>query len=846
MSIKYHKQIPFLFCILFIFLATNSLLSQNFIIKGKVIDSETGEAVPFANVYPKSDTKLGTNTDFDGYYTIKIPSLEDSIVVSYIGYVKKTKALNPKLLENNTINLNFQLEPENTKLEEIVIKAGEDPSYPIMRKVLANKHLNDKRRLRNYEYESYVKIEMDVDNIHEKLSKKKIVQKVQATIDSTGGGLTGEDGKPLIPLFLSETISRYYYQGNPEKIKEDVIKSKVEGIGFGDNYPISQILGSSFQEYNFYKNWLKIIEKDFVSPIADGWKLHYDYYLEDSLYVGEHWCYQIEIVPKREQDLAFEGRIWIDSKTYALKQIDASAGRKANINFIEKVKIQQELAPTEEGAWLPVKTRVLIDVKELTNKSAGILAKFYVSNKDIILGKTYNPRFFNERIEMQQDYNRYDEAYWAKQRHDSLTPAELKTYALIDTINQIPIIKTYSEILSVVNSGYFTAGPIDFGNYAYTYAWNDVEGHRFRLGVRTNARFSRLFELKGYGAYGISDKKWKYSARLRFIPSRKRWTELGAEHSYDITQVAVNPDGVNIPAAYLSSLNFFNVSQRSPFYKTETNFFVQSDLVKGFTQTVRFRNAYLEQIGQHFAYFKQTEGNEPVVNTNYTFSELIFETRLARDEQFFYIGNNRISLGTRKLPVLTLRYTYGMKGVWGGEFNYHKFAINLEQDLRLGILGNTYYSLTGFYTASQLPYPLQEIHLGNRGYFYNFYGFILMNYLEFVSNQHVTLNMEHNFNGLIANRIPLLKRLKLRTFIAGNLLTGGLSTANRSLIPETHPGGNTIVNPLGLKSTPYIELGYGISNIFKFFRVTFVHRVNYLQNPDVRKFGVFFSARFQL
>ncbi|NJO00654.1 MAG: hypothetical protein HC880_02245 [Bacteroidia bacterium] len=150
------------------------------------------------------------------------------------------------------IILNFQLTSESRQLEELVIKAGEDPSYPIMRKVLENKNNNDKRALPAFEYESYVKIELDVDHITEKFGKRRIIQKVQAAIDSSGG-LTGEDGKPLIPIFLSETISRVFYQSNPERTKERILKTKIEGVGLDNDSPVSQLIGASFQEYNFYK-----------------------------------------------------------------------------------------------------------------------------------------------------------------------------------------------------------------------------------------------------------------------------------------------------------------------------------------------------------------------------------------------------------------------------------------------------------------------------------------------------------------------------------------------------------------------------------------------------------------
>ncbi|GAB4395962.1 MAG: DUF5686 and carboxypeptidase-like regulatory domain-containing protein [Microscillaceae bacterium] len=822
-----------------------SLSAQKFTVSGKVIDGETGEAIPFGNVYPKNNPQGGTTTDFDGYYTLQNVVAGDSIIVSYIGYFKKSKAVKAAEAVNGVITLNFQLFGESKKLEEIVVVAGEDPAYPIMREVIRNKKRNDVRQLEAYEYESYVKIELDVDNISERFGQRKIIQKVQQAIDSVGG-LTGEDGRPLIPLFLAETISRFYYRNNPERKSEQVIKTKIDGVGLGDDSPINQILGSTFQQYNFYNDWMKILEKDFVSPLSNSWKFYYDYYLADSLMLGEHACYKIEIYPKRPQDLAFEGVIWITKEGFALKQIDVKIGRTANINFIEKIKIQQELEPTEAGPWIPSKSRILIDVSEITEKSAGLLAKFYVSNRDAVINKPYPISFYREAVTVAPDATLASKDFWALRRHDSLTLAELKTYALIDTIKQVPIVKTYSGIVRILTNNYITVGPIDFGNIYQTYAFNNIENQYFRLGIRTNTQFSNKVEFKGFLGYGTRDARFKYGARLRYIPSRKRWTEIVAERSDDLVQMAANPDGLRVFEAFQASLRFFNVDDRSPFYRQESNFYVQTDLFKGFTQTVQFRNLHFQPIGNHFAYIRNPGQPESQILRNFATSEIVFETRLSKGEQFFYNGNYRNSLGTRKLPIVTLRYSLGLQDLLGSDFEYHKFGISLEQRLRMGLLGSAYYFLSATYTPSVLPYPLLEIHPGNRGYFYNFYGFNLMNFLEFVSDQQVSLNFEHNFEGLIANRIPLLRKWKWRTFVATNMVYGGLNVRNQEIIPVLDAEGFAVTRPQGFGEIPYIELGYGITNIFRFFRVTFMHRLTYRDTPDTRKFGVFFSARLQL
>ncbi len=831
----------------YLFLGFSLQAQSTYIVKGKIIDAETGEGVPFANVYPLQKSTLGTTSDFDGYYTLRLASLDDSLVASYVGYVKKAKPMNPEALQGSVLIVNFQLSPESRNLKEVVFKAGEDPSYPIMRKVLKAKKNNDKRALDSYENESYVKIEFDLDQVSERFGKRKIVGKITEAIDSAGG-LTGEDGNPLIPLFLSETLSRFYYQSNPERTKENILKTKIEGVGLDNDSPISQLIGSSFQEYNFYKNWMLILRKNVVSPLADGWKLYYDYFLEDSVQIGPHFCYKIEVVPKRKEELAFDGYIWIDSESYALKQVDLKIGNAANINFVEKLKIQQEYKETNLGPWVPNKTRVLIDIAELSKKSAGVLIKFYVSNQDYAFNKNYPLKFFRDEIELDPLVYESDADFWAQNRHDSLSPEEIKTYSLINTIKEVPVVKTYTEILKVLALGYYTVGPIDFGNYLYTYAFNDIEGHRLRLGMRTNTKFSNKIELKGYAAYGLRDNAWKYSGQLRFIPSRKRWTELGVSYSKDIFQTAANPDGVVAPSAYLAFLNFYQVSERGPFMREAREIYFQRDLFKGVRFRVDFKNNRYSQIGQHFAFLRNPGEVESAIERNMVSSEVSMEARFSKGERFFIRGNNRVSVGTDKFPVVTLRYTRGLNDVWNGEFSYHKFEVSLEQRIRLGLIGNTYYLLNGFYTPSTLPYPLLKVYLANEGFFYNFYGANLMDYLEFIGDRHVQLNFIHDFDGFFFNKIPLFKKLKWRLFANGNILVSDLGRRQVDLIPEQDGQGNTIMRPRGVGREPYIEIGYGISNILRFIRVNAMHRLTYRNQPgDIgRNFGVFVSALFEL
>lgn len=809
------------------------------VVKGKVTDAASGDPIPFANIIFKG-TSHGATTDFDGNYTVTTNLPVDSIVVSCLGYQTRTR----KVTRNTTQVINIQLEEQVTSLKAVVVEAGENPAYAIMRNVVKNKKRNDKRSLTAYEYDTYTKVEIDVDNITDKFRQKKVIQKITQVLDSIDR-IAGEDGKPILPLFISESVSRFYYRDNPQLRYENILKSKINGIGIQDGTLITQFVGTSFQEYNFYQNWLNIVSKEFVSPIADGWRLYYNYDLTDSLYIGDDFCYRLDFFPKSEQDLAFTGTIWITKNEYALKQIDATVGKQANLNFIEKIRIQQELAPTPSGPWLPVKNRVLIDVSELTKFSAGMLAKFYTSNRNIVVNKPYEPSFYERPIVMAEDARLYeDEEYWDTLRHEPLSETEKNVYRMIDTLQNIPVVKTYTDIVKVLVNGYYYGNKLDFGPYISLMAINDIEGVRIQPGFRTNINFSRKWIFGGSLGYGIQDERIKYSAFVQNILSRERWTTVRFSVRSDLGRVGIDDESLADNYLFLAAQRF-GVFRRG-YYFNESRFNFQREWFKGFSQRVAFRYSTFRPTF-NFGYYKEPSDQSSVHNT-YENAEVILETRFARDELFIMNDNERLSLGTTRWPVVVLRYTHGMKGVLGSDFDYDKLRLSISKRIRYGPLGVGYANITGEYVFNTLPYPLLSLHLGNQTPIYAQVTYNLMNYGEFISDRFASLQYHHHFEGFILNRIPLMRKLKWRLVATSNVIYGGMSQANRDLIAQTTNNGEQTL-PVGFlsRNKPYVELGYGVENILKFVRVDFIHRLSYLDNgSDVRKFGVFLSFWFNL
>jgi len=825
--------------------------SQETTIRGKVTDAETGDPIPFANVVLQG-TSIGSPTDFDGYFEFQGEAESDTIIVSYIGYARKKKVYQKGI----TQTINFQLIPEANSLGTFVVTAGkqENPAFAIMRSVIDNKAKNDKRRLEAYEYESYNKIEIDVDNITEKFRQKKYMQKITAVLDSIDQ-IAGEDGKPILPLFISESISKFYFRSNPRLQKEFIERTKITGVGIEDGSLISQIIGSSFQEYNFYQNRMNIVDKEFASPIGNGWRVIYNYELRDSAYIDEEYCYILDFQPKNDQELAFVGTMWIAKEDFGVKRIDAAMQPGANLNFIEKIRIQQELDRTTAGAWLPVKSRILIDASELTKASAGFLAKFYTSNKNLQVTEPKETKFYARTIELKEDARLSDEQFWEENRHDTLSTTERSVMAMIDSLNNVPFVKTWVNILKTVARGYVETGPLDLGPWPFLVGFNDVEGLRLRLGGRTNENFSRKWQFNAYSAYGFDDKRFKYGGGAKVILDREKWTTLGFNYRKDIDQLGIQVNSLtNLDdgSAFLALVQLGNLVRPFEYERFQVDFAHQ--VSKAFSFNLRLRNQDFNPLFP-FRYRLDPGRVDSPLGTDFSTSEVNIRLKYARDETFLINDNSRISLGTLRWPTFALSYTRGFNGL-GGDFDYHKLDFGVSQRLKMGFWGVSFYQLAAGHIFNDLPYPLLTAHIGNEQPIYTPIAYNQMEFFEFVSQSYASLNYQHFFEGFILNRVPLLKRLKWRLVGSANVLVGDVSQSTQDIqVSQDEQGRPLITDDNGAEQPlfnvldpgkPYAEVGIGVENIFKLFRVDFFQRLTYLDNPGIRKSSIKFSFNLSL
>lgn len=819
----------------FLMLISMGLFAQQTVVSGKVTESATGTPVPFATV-SFVGTSDGAITDFDGNFIAKTMKAVDSISVTYIGYIRRAKALRA----GETQIINFQLDESLTSLDEVVVYAGENPAFEILRRVNDNKKRNDKRELEAYEYESYTRTEFDADHLSDRVKTSKVMSQITSVLDSIEQ-IAGEDGQPVLPLFISEAVSRFHFRKSPLAKHEKMIKTRISGVGITDGTLTSQVIGSSFQEYNFYQNWLNIVDKEFASPIADGGRLIYEYDLTDSLEVDGHFCYQLDFYPKQEQDLAFQGTMWITKDGYALKRIDSYVSDKSNLNFIGKIKLQQDLEQVADGAWLPSKTRVVIQMKPMMPGAAGFLGKFYVSNKDFVINQPKENEFYLNPISLDPDVRKSDENYWRQARHDSLTRTEEHVFAMIDSLKKIPRVRVATEAMKFMVTGYIKSGKIDIGPYTTFVGNNDIEGFRLGFGARTNLDFSDKWVFGGYFGYGFGDEEFKYSAYGYRILDRQPWTTIKYEQQKEVEQIWLLNENVSTTSLFYTLSRFGNLTQ--PFAKEKYRVSVYRQLSKGFNAEFSARH---EQHDPLFDFNYYRDADRASTGSTYQISEATVDLRYGRDEVWVINDNERLSLGTIRSPLFKLNYTYGMNGVWGSDFEYHKLKASITKRVKLGVLGRSQFQLEGGRFFGQAPYSMLFNPIGNETPIYVGFAYNLMNYFEFSSDRYVELKYNHSFEGFLLNRIPLLKKMKLRAVASASALMGDLRQKNISISQyESDINGNPIYPFRQWESKPYVEVGYGVTNIVKVFSVQAFHRLSYLDG-NVSKFGVKFRLDFQL
>lgn len=816
----FKNSIPYLYFLILhgilpsFFLYFGYVFGQTTTVSGKITDANTNVPLPFVNVTFRN-SKIGTTTNLDGKYSLESYYATDSLVASFLGYKKMSKKVKKDVMQE----INFELQPTTIELKAVEIlgdKKQENPAHPILRNVMNNKKINNREKLEAYQYEAYNKVEFDLNNIDDEFKKRKVMKPfsfIFQYIDSS-------EKKPFVPIFITETSSEIYFRRDDGGKKEVVKGTRISGI---KNESVSQFLGDMYQNFNIYDNYFTIFNKSFASPISDFWQLTYNYYLVDSVLIENNWCYKLHFKPKLKQGLAFTGDMWIHDTTYAVKRIEMSVSKEANINFVHEFRVAQQYTQVEKEVWMLTKDFLFVDFS-LTNTTTGVYGSKTSSYRNFLINKPKESGFFSAttNITIEDSAMERSEDFWQEHRHEKLTTKEQRIYGMVDTIKNIPAFRTIIDVIHTFLYGYMPQGKVEIGPYFTLFSFNPVEGARFRVGIRTNHKFSKRLRPEVYLAYGTKDNRFKYGTSLLYTISQKPLQKVTLSYKHDVQQLGQEQ------TAWRHDNFLSSILRRNPAIKlsgfNELTCLYQYEFFQGLTAEPSLSQKRIYSISDSLRFERQNNGSGPAVSEEVHTSEVGISVRFAYNEKFVLGKFDRVSLGT-KFPIIRINYTKGFSGILKSQYDYHKLKININDKWRFGPFGWSRVIVEGGKIFGEVPFVLQEIHNGNETWQYDMSAYNLMNFYEFVSDEYVSLFITHHFNGYFLNRIPLMHKLKWRetAFIKGVL--GRLNYDSRNLLSFPWAMGT-------LNKGPYYEAGVGVENILKVLRVDALWRLSYLSYPD--------------
>lgn len=811
--------------ILFVFRLSIDGLAQSSHIRGRVLSEQNDEAIPFANVLIKGSSQ-GASCDSLGKFKLSGTGRPDTILVSAMGYHSLAVPVSP--LSDQTLII--RLVPTEYTLSEVTIRPGENPAFEILRKVIANKPQNNPDELQAYEYNAYHKVEFDLNHFTEKIKQNIFLRSFNFIFDNTD---TTADGVTYLPILFNESASDIYYRKSPKLKREVVLGRRSVGL---KGPKILQFVQDMYLHPNIYDNYVVILDKNFPSPLNDNYKANYKFYLIDSLYLGKDRCYYIQFSPRVKQDIAFSGEMYIEDSTYSVKRIDLQFSIEANVNFVRNYWIRQEYEKVDGIHNMIVKSQVIADftVAENSKELTGFFGRKTSSFRNYIINQPRDDSFYKglEIVSFHDSSAIRTDDYWFETRKDSLTRQEQSVFSMIDTLNKNPKFNLLKTSVNTLTTGWLPLYKIGIGNLYTFYSYNNVERSRVKFGFRIGKNSNDRFHLKTYVAYGTYDERFKYFTEASGILSRQgsKKNLIGASVKRDAIQPGRSENMFTLDHIF----NSFTSTAATNFriYSEEQNIYLERQWLTGLSS----RLTYFRTKWQPFGAYKYWQINgDGSLNTLAAIKNSGFQlsSRFAYGERNLTAkyGDGLESLYFPKYPVISIDYIKNVKELFNSDYDFQKLRIRIEQKLRLKKAGYSLIRIEAGKIWGEADWPLLETPYANQVIFNDETAFNLMNYMEFVSDQFVSIMIEQHFEGLVFNRIPGINQLKWREFIFAKMYAGSLNPQNLN---------SSIIKPYGIGalSEPYSELGFGIENIFKISRVDFIWRMNYTEKPGIYYFMV--------
>ncbi len=716
--------------------------AQTYQFKGKVIDKETKKGLPFVAVTIDGENK-GVQTDIDGKFELQSNKNELKLKFQYVGYHYLEKIVSGNKEET------IQLERKENIIKEVQVIAGENPANRIIKKVYENKDKNNPERLSSFRYMSYNKFVFtgkDDTSIYKRMFDNRI-----KGLDSTKADYQYKKDSVLAKInkeryssdslfdkqhvFITETVTQRDFLF-PEKNKEQIKAVKISGL----KNPSFVLIASQFQSFSFYKDYMKVLDKNYLSPISKGSTGKYFFSLEDTLLQGEDSVFVISYKPKAGKNFdGLIGLLYVNKDGYAIQNVIAEP-EKAN-QF--KIKVQQQYEKIQ-GAWFPTQLNTDLEVNMVqinTRKMIGV-GRTYI--KDIEIGVDQSNKKFDGVV---IDYDRKSiknnsDSLLNKYRIDTLDKKENQTYYILDSIGKAEKFDEKIKLFDIISKGYIPWGYIQFDIKRLLSGYNDYEGLRLGIGVGTSEKFSKYFSVDGYFAWGTKDHKFKYGGNLKVPIYLKQDVELNISYSKDVIE---------------SGATIFRGDKRTNFDAYRNLLVWNMDWQEGVEAQLSLRSQKYLLHRFYFSQYKRSVTNsyqffdQGKLFSEYETREYGISTRWAYGEKFMRQSLQRISMGT-KYPIVwfNVAYAEGINKVWND--SYWKFDIKVKKSFTIRNAGTMHVQVFAGHIKGSVPYPFAyngranyngRFSLASQGYFET------MRMNEFLSSEYGAMFVVHDFGKLL-------------------------------------------------------------------------------------------------
>lgn len=868
---------------------------------GKVIAEDDGMPLVGATVWFKENPAAKVRVGEDGQYRIRFR--QGTLVFHCFGF----KNYEVEVTKNKPINISMK--PSSLEMTEVVVKAERkkysrknNPAVELIQKVIAAKKTRDLRANDYASYKKYMRTMLALNDFSAQTLEQDENLKGKSFLLNYAE-VFPETGKTIVPISIEEKNTTQLYRKSDDKSKSVVhgyhAESLLDVVAAGEFFETK--FKNNLKDVDIYKDEIVLLEHNFISPIGGNAAIRqYHYALGDTVNLDGEKCIKVAFSPSNPQDFGFSGYLYIlADSTYRVRRAKFGVPVASGINFVEKMDIDQEYVSLSTGEQICSKNRMIMQLK-LTSYLSRILVDYNVTYSDW----SFEP-IPDEDIEFMGD-EKYEKGaknrnndYWAVNRPDTLSYAQSNVAVMKRRFVDQPAVKAAIYGMRVVLDNHLETSldpnkPSKFviGPFTSIVGSNYTEGFHVKLGVQTTGALSKHWFLKGFVKYGFKDRKPKGEVELTYSFNEKEKEVI----AYPIRTLSVSyANDIHSPADKFLQFDKDNAFMSITWNTTHFHSYFERYKFKydwEFNNGLRVNAALVRETnrGTGDLYFntirewddaKRIQQNvQNSTNTYVPLSEVMHSNQITYSEiqlgveyqpgvKYINTKNMRF-LANREAPIYGFSHIIGLKDVLGGDYNYNYSEFTLKKRFWLKSWG----SIDAFHCATfqwnTVPFQLLCLPRANLSYVRSDNTFSLVRNLEFLNDRTFMMMYRWDLNGKLFNRIPLIKKLKLREAIGFNVMWGYLTDKNNPLrFQDTNrypdeaskmadPGYNYLYNLPGEWVTkngvqeykpltqimnsrkPYVEVNVGIHNIFKFFSVDYYHRLTY-NTPNTQKWGVRFE-----